>query len=131
MDVRRPPPYCDETPRDHAPATLDKENAMTSVLLGNTTVTEERAAGRAGALADRLEAGAAALASFAGTLSDLEWNSRMPKDGRTIGVIVNHVASVYPVEINLAQAVANGEPVTGVTPGDIDQMNAAHARENA
>jgi DinB superfamily len=85
---------------------------------------------RSNALADRLENGARALISFASTLTDAEWQSRMPKDGRKIGVIVHHVASVYPVEIQLAQTVAGGKPVTGVTPADIDAMNAAHAKEH-
>src|SRR4029453_4960299 len=55
----------------------------------------------------------------------------MPRDGRAIGVIVHHVASVYPVEIQLAQTVAEGKPVIGVTPDGINSMNARHATENA
>ena len=57
---------------------------------------------RANALASRLEDGARRLMAFANGLSDEEWRTRTPKDGRTIGVIVHHVASVYPVEIQLA-----------------------------
>jgi hypothetical protein len=44
---------------------------------------------------------------------------------------VHHVASVYPVEIQLAQALAGGNAVTGVTCADVHAMNAAHAKENA
>jgi len=54
----------------------------------------------------------------------------MPKDGRTVGVVVHHVASVYPLEIQLAQKVAAGRPITGVTMKDIDVMNAGHAEDN-
>jgi hypothetical protein len=86
---------------------------------------------RANALADRLEQGARALIAFATSLTDEEWQARMPHDGRTFGVIVHHVASVYPIEIQLAQTVAGGQPVTGVTSKDIDDMNAKHAAENA
>ena len=43
---------------------------------------------------------------FASSLTDAEWQTRMPKDGRTVGVIVHHVASVYPIEIQLAQTIA-------------------------
>lgn len=86
---------------------------------------------RAQALADRLEQGAEALASFADTLSDTEWHMPLPHDGRAIGVVVHHVASVYPVEIGLAQALANGQPISGVTMDVIHDMNATHARENA
>ena len=47
-----------------------------------------------------------------------------------IGVVVHHVASVYPIEIALAQTIAKGNPVEGVTGADIDTMNAGHAKEN-
>ena len=82
-------------------------------------------------LADRLEAGAQALAAFAHGLTDAEWYSHMPHDNRTLGVIVHHVASVYPIEIQLAQTIASGNAVTGVTMDDIHVMNAKHAADFA
>jgi hypothetical protein len=85
---------------------------------------------RSDILADRLEQGAGALAAFARSLTPEQWETPMPRDGRKIGVIVHHVASVYPVEIQMAQAVAAGKAVTGVTTDDIDTMNAGHARDN-
>ena len=85
---------------------------------------------RANALATRLEQGAASLAAFASGLNNIDWGTRMPKDGRKIGVIVHHVASVYPVEIQLAQAIAAGKPIEGVTSADIDAMNAKHASDH-
>jgi hypothetical protein len=86
---------------------------------------------QANALADRLEQGARALISFATDLTDTEWQTPLPKDGRKIGVIVHHVASVYPIEIQLAQALAKGEAISGVTWADIHQMNAKHAADHA
>ena len=83
------------------------------------------------ALAVRLEQGARALTAFATSLTDAEWQARTPHDGRTVGVIVHHVASVYPIEIQLAQTVADGKAVTGVTMDDIHAMNAKHAVDNA
>jgi hypothetical protein len=85
---------------------------------------------RSEALANRLEAGAAALAKFAATLSDAEWQIRLPHDGRKVGVVVHHVASVYPIEIQLAKLLAAGQPVTGVTWDGIATMNRDHAMEN-
>ena len=96
-----------------------------------TDITTGTPTGQANALAERLELGARALIAFARSLSAHEWEARMPHDGRTIGVIVHHVASVYPLEIQLAQAVGQGQPVTGVTMKDVDEMNAKHAIENA
>ena len=85
----------------------------------------------ASALAGRLEEGARRLIAFATGLTDAEWRTRTPKDGRTIGVIVHHVATVYPLEVQLAQTVAEGMPVTGVTMDAINEMNAQHAAENS
>jgi hypothetical protein len=86
---------------------------------------------RANALADRLERGVSALAEFAAQLTTAEWEARVPKDGRTVGTVVHHVASVLPTEIHLAQILAGGKPVAGVTMADIHEANAAHARDNA
>ena len=85
---------------------------------------------RSHALAARLEQGAASLATLAGSLTDAEWQTRIPKDGRTIGVVVHHVATVYPLEIQLAQLIAEGKPAEGVTWDFIHEMNAKHAAEN-
>ena len=46
-------------------------------------------------------------------------------------MVVHHVASVYPVEIQLAQAIAGGNAVTDVTWQAVADMNAGHAREHA
>lgn len=85
---------------------------------------------RANALADRLERGARALADLAGSLSDSEWQIRVPKDGRKVGVMVHHVATMYPLEIKLAKTLAGGDPVMGVTWDVVADLNAAHAREH-
>jgi hypothetical protein len=85
---------------------------------------------RSDALAVRLESGAAALAAFAATLSESEWQTRLPKDGRKVGVVVHHVASMYPLEIQLASLLAAGQPITGVTGAAVDTINRDHAQEN-
>jgi len=84
---------------------------------------------RTEALAARLERGAAALAAFASTLTDEEWQTRIPHDGRKIGVVVHHVATMYPLEIELAERLATGEPIAGVTWDDVHVLNAQHAKE--
>jgi len=86
---------------------------------------------RAEALAVRLEQGAQALADAATSLSDAEWQARVPKDGRTLGVLVHHVATMYPLEIQLAQLLAAGLPISGVTWDTVHGINAQHAIEFA
>lgn len=85
---------------------------------------------RAELLAERLEAGAALLGEFAQGLTEIEWNTRV-RDGRTVGVIVHHVASMYPIEMGAARAIASGTPVTDVTWEVVADINAQHAREHA
>lgn len=85
---------------------------------------------RAEALATRIEQGAAGLAAFAEPLSDTEWRAKV-RDGRSVGVIVHHVASVYPIEIDLARTIASGKAVAGVTWEAVAEMNAKHAQEQA
>jgi hypothetical protein len=87
---------------------------------------------RGDALADRLEQGARALGRFANALSDTEWRSRVPKDGRNVGV-VHHVATMYPLEIQLAQKLAGGQPVApprrqGLGEALLDEFLAAQVR---
>jgi hypothetical protein len=80
---------------------------------------------RAEALAERIEQGAAGLAAFAEGLSDTEWRAPMSvggKDRRSVGVIAHHVASVYPIEIDLARAIGSGKAVA--------EMNAKHAGDH-
>lgn len=85
---------------------------------------------RSNALAERLEQGANALAAFADALTETEWQMRLPQDGRKVGVIVHHVASVYPLEIELAQVLAAGQAIEGVSWQAVHEMNAKHAQEH-
>jgi hypothetical protein len=85
---------------------------------------------RTNALVDRLEQGAQALASLASRLTEEEWQARIPKDGRKVGVVVHHVATMYPLEIQLAETLAVGKPIAGVTWDAVHEMNAGHAREH-
>ena len=87
---------------------------------------------RAESLAARIEEGAAGLAAFAEGLSDAEWQTPVSaSDRRPVGVIVHHVASIYPVEIDVARAVASGQAVTDVTWDVVAGLNAKHAQEQA
>ena len=95
-----------------------------SVVPNETTVA---ASVRATALADRLEQGARALAAFAAGLTDAQWRMRTP-DGRKVGVIFHHVAFMYPIEIQVAQAAAAGQAID-VTWDAVDGINAKHATD--
>jgi hypothetical protein len=87
---------------------------------------------RAGALADRIEQGAAELAAFAEGLSDAEW--RRPcseKDRRSLGILVHHVATMYPIEVDVAKTIASGKAIDDVTWDVVAGINSKHSTEQA
>lgn len=87
---------------------------------------------RAEALAVRIEHGAAELAAFAESLTDAEWRTPVTKtDHRPAGVLVHHVASMYPIEIDLARTIAGGTPVTDLSWEVVSVINARHGDEHA
>jgi len=99
----------------------------------NATTKIRSSVGRRSALlADRIEEGAALLAAFAEGLSEEEWHAPVSAtDRRSVGLIVHHVASMYPIEIDVARAVAKGHAVSEVTWDAVAELNAKHAREHA
>ena len=86
---------------------------------------------RAEALAARIEQGAAELAAFAEGLSESEW--RKPcndRDRRTLGVLVHHVGTMYPIEVEAAKAIASGKSVDDVSWEVVAGINAKHSAEH-
>jgi len=104
---------------------------MTMVISNTETTTAQPASGLATALAERLEQGAQALELLAASLTDADWQTRIPHDGRTVGVVVHHVGTMYPLEIQIAQTLASGQPLVGVTWDAVHEINANHARDHA
>lgn len=99
-----------------------------------TSIDREPRSWHAGLLADRIEEGAARLAGFAERLTEEEWKTPViegGKPGRSVGVVVHHVASMYPIEVDVARTIASGKSVTHVTWDAVNQINAKHAGENA
>ena len=103
---------------------------MTTTIPQRSSPSRAPSGTRAQVLAERLEQGARALEAVASTLSDAEWQIRIPKDGRKIGVVVHHVASMYPLEVQLAQQLAAEQPIAGVTWDAVHELNATHAGDN-
>jgi SAM-dependent methyltransferase len=106
--------------------------ATRSPDVDDARTTRKSVSHRAQALADRIEEGAAGLATFAEGLSEAEWLTPVSAtDRRSIGVIVHHVASMYPIEVDAARVVASGKAVTDVTWEVVSQLNAKHAADHA
>ena len=87
---------------------------------------------RAASLADRIEEGATLLAAFLEGLSEQEWHAPVSAtDRRSVGLIVHHVATMYPIEIDVARLIASGKAVTDVTWDAVAEINAHHAQQHA
>src|SRR4029453_2157564 len=87
---------------------------------------------RAELLAARIEEGANGLAAFAEKLSDAEWKApglTRGSDRRPVGVVIHHVASVYPIEVDLAKTIGSGKAVTEVTWEAAADLIANHSKE--
>ncbi len=115
------------------PQTSNEANQQTSTTTRATIHTvASPASHRAESLAVRIEEGAARLLNFAEGLSEAEWHTPVSAtDRRSVGVVVHHVASMYPLEIDLARAVASGKSVSDVTWEVVAQVNAKHAQDSA
>jgi SAM-dependent methyltransferase len=111
-----------------------RSTKTTEISSGSTTRDRKPRSRRAGLLADRIEEGATRLAVFASGLTEEEWNTPViegGKEGRSVGTVVNHVASIYPVEIDVARTIASGKTITNVTWDVVNTLNAQHAHEQA
>jgi hypothetical protein len=86
---------------------------------------------RANQLADRIEEGAALLAAVAQQLTPEQWATPVLPDGRTVGVIVHHVANMYPIELDVVRSALAQDVISDVTWDIVADINAAHAREHA
>jgi DinB superfamily len=114
------------------PLLKQKGNENMSSQTTATTKIRSFVGRRSALLADRIEEGAALLATFAEGLSEEEWREPVSAtDRRSVGVIVHHVASMYPIEIDVARAIASGKAVTDVTWDAVAELNAKHAQEHA
>lgn len=85
---------------------------------------------RAEALAKRMEEGANLLASYAEGMTPQQWMMAVDQDGRTAGIVIHHVATMYPLEMELAQTIADGKAIAGVTWAVVADINAKHAHEH-
>ncbi len=86
---------------------------------------------RAEALAARIEQGARDLEAAAASFSEAAWRTECAGEGRTVGVLVHHVAAAYPLEAQLITTLAAGGELPGLGWEAVHQGNAEHASVNA
>jgi uncharacterized damage-inducible protein DinB len=86
---------------------------------------------RARTLAQHLEQANHDLIATIEGLSDAQWRTKTPGDGRSVGVVAHHVATSHKAVAGLAGAIAHGKPVPPITMEMIHEGNATHAAQHA
>jgi hypothetical protein len=82
------------------------------------------------ALVSRFQDFVDAFGAYVGGLSEAQWQTLVPNEGRTVGVVAHHVASAFVGAAQGAFMLSLGRSIT-VTTESIDQGNARHAEQNA
>jgi hypothetical protein len=78
-------------------------------------------------LATRFEQANAEFVRVISTLTPEQWSKQCPGEGRTVGVVANHVAEDHGVLAGLILGVAQGGEFPLITPEALNQINAEHA----
>ncbi len=86
---------------------------------------------RARTLADRFEQANRDMVATVERCTDAEWRTKTAGEGWSVGVVAHHVAGSHAALAGLVERVATGQPLPGVTWEQINQGNAAHAKEHA
>lgn len=56
-----------------------------------------------------------------------QWRTAVPDEGRTVGVVLHHIAYAYPFVVDWACQLARGDGTPGVTIDDVHALNHQHA----
>jgi uncharacterized damage-inducible protein DinB len=86
---------------------------------------------RSAELAQRLSTLNQEILDFVERCPDSVWRAPCPDDGRSVGVVAHHIASSYPLLVQVVELVANGAPIPPITQEQLDHANAEHAIQHA
>lgn len=81
-------------------------------------------------LARRVEQGALNFIATVEGFSPEQWKTLCSNEQRTVGVLVHHVGTMYPLEANVVSTLAADENMPGLDWDAVDGMNAEHAAAN-
>ena len=86
---------------------------------------------RAEVLAERIEQGAEEIIAAVENLSDEQWQTPCGSEQRSVGVLVHHVGTMYPIEADVVRMLAENGEAPGVDWPAVHGINADHATTNA
>lgn len=92
--------------------------------------TEQSSMGaKSAALGRQFQAKAQEAAAVLQTLSDADWRKVTASEKWTVGVTAHHLASALEAVAGIVTAIVSGQTLGTFTGKMLDEMNAAHARE--
>ncbi|MCB0099673.1 MAG: maleylpyruvate isomerase N-terminal domain-containing protein, partial [Caldilineaceae bacterium] len=71
------------------------------------------------------------IIAFVERCPDTLWRASCANDGRTVAVVAHHIASSHEPVLQLAQMVANAQPLPPLSHELFDAANAEHAQQAA
>ena len=74
---------------------------------------------------------AAATAAVLEKCAEAHWQTMVPVEERTVGVVLHHIAFAMPVVAQWAGELAGGQGAPGVSFDDVHALNAQHAADQA
>ena len=86
---------------------------------------------RAEVLADRVAQGADEFIAAIEGLSDKQWQTPCGDEKRSVGVLVHHVGTMYPIEADVVRMLAENGGAPGVDWPTVHGINSDHATTNA
>lgn len=85
---------------------------------------------RATRIAEQLLENTEVLVGILSRLDTNQWQCVVPPDGRTVGVVVRHLADTHPMVVEVAESVSHGGAIPWTWEG-VDEWNAKQAKEHA
>jgi hypothetical protein len=82
-------------------------------------------------LIEQLETAVNAVITFAEQCTDEQWQTDIPEEGGTVGMVTHHVAFGIAPVMGWATAAATGGELPALTRDRLHQYNAQHAQQHA
>lgn len=79
----------------------------------------------------QVEEATAAATAVIEKCSQEEWETAVPEEERTVGVVLHHIGYAYPFVVDWACQLARGEGTPAVTYDDVHALNQQHAATQA
>ena len=79
----------------------------------------------------QIDEATAATTAVIENCSEVDWGTAVAEEERPVGVVLHHIANVYPIVADMACQLARGEELPLITYEDVHALNHQHAEAQA